>query len=197
MAPGTRRTAARKGFTVIELLLVVAMIAILGSMLLAAVMAMRAGAKKRQTEILLQQLVAAIETMKSDYGYSRALGVDKDGNVLPASDLDNIDLGKELNPKSPFWNPPPDKDMDILLNKRLKTYYEVHKHQVVANEFRDPFGWPVKYRVELMSEDVDGNNRLEHYAKEYLVSYGPDGSEGTDDDLVFYFPRTVFLGEDD
>ena len=97
--------AKRDGFTLIELLVVVAIISILGSLLLASIMVMKTRSNISKTELLLQTLVTSIETMKSDYGYTRAIGVDKDDVPLDEVDLDDIDLGKELDPKAPFWDP--------------------------------------------------------------------------------------------
>jgi len=193
---GTRKCRDKHGFTLVELMVVVSVIAILGSLLLGAVMEMRKQAKVRQCQSLLQSLVGSIETMKTDYSYTRPLGVDKDGVVLPPADLDNIDVGKELNPKSPFWNPAPLKDTEILLNKRLKTYYEVHSGQVMVNHFVDPFGNEIRYRAEQIDMDVDNNGLMEHYVEELLQSAGPNGAFDDDDDIIQHFPRRSFLGED-
>ncbi|MBN1809130.1 MAG: type II secretion system protein [Planctomycetes bacterium] len=191
----TGRRGGAAGFTLVELMLVIAIIAILGSILLGAVMMLKKRAKEKQTAVVLQNLVNSIETMKADYNFTRAIGVDKDGNLLNMVDLDNIDIGKELNPKSPFFQPALTKD-DVRINKRLRTYYEVHSQQVIGNEFVDPFGNPVRYRIELIDMDVDGNGQDEHYAEEYLLSPGADRSEGTDDDIRMDFPKRTFLGED-
>jgi prepilin-type N-terminal cleavage/methylation domain-containing protein len=193
---GARERHEKRGFTLVELMVVVSVIAILGSLLLGAIMEMRKQAKVRQCQSLLQSLVGSIETMKTDYSYSRPLGVDKDGIVLPIPDLDKIDIGKELNPRSPFWKPAPNVATEILLNKRQKTYYEVHSGQVMANNFVDPFGNEIRYRAEQIDIDVDENGFLEHYVEESLESAGPNGAFNDEDDIVQKFPRRAFLGED-
>jgi len=193
---GTGKNCEKRGFTLVELMVVVSLIVILGSLLLGAVMEMRKQAKVRQCQSLLASLVGSIETMKTDYSYTRPLGVDRDGVLLTVVELENIDVGKELNPRSPFWKPALDPDKDIILNKRQKTYYEVHSSQVVVNNFVDPFGNPVHYYAEGIDQDVDNNGLLEHYVEESLMSAGLDGAWGTDDDIVQKFPRRVYMGED-
>jgi len=190
-----RKIRKNRGFTMIELMVVISIIIILASALLGSVMIFRAKSNEQKTAILLQNLVGGVETMKADYGYTRAIGVDKDGNIITIAEMDNIDIGKELDPKSPFWNPAITK-ADLRINGRLKTYYDVHKKQVINNTFIDPFGNPVRYRIEAVDEDVDGNGRTEHYADECLLSVGKDGTEGTEDDIKVNFPKRAFLGED-
>ena len=185
-----------RGFTLTELMVVISLIVILGALLVGGIMEMRKQAKVRQCASLLQSLIGSIETMKADYSYTRPLGVDKDGNILPLIDLQKIDMGKELNPKSALWKPPLDPDTDVLLNKRLKTYYEIHSSQVMDGNFVDPFGNEIRYDIEQIDMDIDNNGNMEHYIEESLVSAGIDGAYDTDDDIVQKFPKRIFMGED-
>jgi prepilin-type N-terminal cleavage/methylation domain-containing protein len=189
--PITHKTRA---FTLVELLVVVGVIAILGAILLGVVMNAKKDTARKQCAILLQALVTSIETMKADYGYTRALGMDSSGNILPSADLDKIDVGWELDPKCAFWNLPPDKNADIILNKRLKSYYEVHSGQVMGNHLVDPFGGRIRYNAVLIEQDVDGDGTIEKYVEERLESKGPNSSVA-DDDIVQIFPKRVFMGK--
>jgi prepilin-type N-terminal cleavage/methylation domain-containing protein len=64
--PSSRRL--RAGFTLVEMLVVIAIIAILASMLLPVLAKVRVSAQKAQAKLQMQDLVTAIQKYDSDYG---------------------------------------------------------------------------------------------------------------------------------
>jgi general secretion pathway protein G len=79
---GARRTAA--GFTLVELLAVIAIIAVLAGILLPTLTAVRASALRAQTRVRFIQWTAALEQYRQEYGCYPALGVD--GRLATAAD---------------------------------------------------------------------------------------------------------------
>ena len=59
----------RRGFTLIEMLIVISIIAILSAMSFAGLMAVRKAAKRSQTILVLNKVDAALRTFRADVGF--------------------------------------------------------------------------------------------------------------------------------
>jgi prepilin-type N-terminal cleavage/methylation domain-containing protein len=95
-----RRTAMLRlrhddGFSLTELLVVIAVISMLVSLMVGSVMVVKTRAKVRQNEILLQNLKSAVKQMKAAYQYADPIGLDENGEPLDVAGLEAIDIGWE------------------------------------------------------------------------------------------------------
>ena len=174
LPPVNTRACGSRGFTIVELLVVVAIIVVIAGFLYSALVSARTSARKKQNETLLYQLAAAVKQMKATYKFSGPLGVDADGQPLDDAELEAIDIGWELDPKNPLWGPGGESAEDLHFNKRRLRFYEVKRRQVMNGHLVDVFGNPVRYYLETREvTNPDGENVT--IVDEYLVSAGPDG----------------------
>ena len=163
-----------RGFTLVELLLVMSIIAVLSALLSSTVVIARRRAKKKQNDLLIADLGRAWKTMKATYKFSGPVGVDEDGLPLPDADLDLIDIGWELDPTNEGWGPDGKLKDDLHFNKRRMRFYNVRRGQIAGGHFVDVFGAQILYRV--VQRDVsmpDGSSAP--VLEEWLSSKGPDG----------------------
>jgi prepilin-type N-terminal cleavage/methylation domain-containing protein len=105
------RAKSRKGFTLLEILVVVAIIAILVSILLPAVHGMRQKARDREAAVNAQMLANAIRSFRTEYGYWPCNNPDAGGTYSSVADqVDIIDnyllvtgIKNNHTPPVPFW----------------------------------------------------------------------------------------------
>ncbi len=136
----------RKGFTLIEILLVIALLAFLGTVSVVSLQKVRRQADKDSTQLLVNNTASAVEMYQV---HMNAVPEDDDGlTALIEKPDDESDAEK--------WAGPYLKPAQIPL---------------------DSWGNELKY--EKIDRDEDD------YGPEFKVfSYGPDGDEGTDDDIA-------------
>lgn len=138
----------RTGFTLIELMLVILLLALLGTVATVAIMNQREGAKKD----LAQQLVSttikqALEKYNMDIGHYPDDGEGGVQALLKKPSFENEKLAEK-------WRGP------YLSEEQLS----------------DPWNNLVKY--ELVDDPDNAGQKIVH-----VSSNGPDGSEGTEDDI--------------
>lgn len=85
----SRVASSRRGFTLVELLTVIAIIAVLAAILIPTVSRVRENARKAKTRVQFSQWVTAIETFRQDQGFWPDFGSEPQaGNPWRSSDLD-------------------------------------------------------------------------------------------------------------
>ena len=80
----TNFPSARRAFTLIELLTVIAIIGILAAILIPTVSSVRVSANKAKTKVQFNQWAAAIESFRSEYGYYPAFGTNSANLINPS-----------------------------------------------------------------------------------------------------------------
>lgn len=138
----------RKGFTLIEILLVIALLAFLGTVGVVALQQVRRKADRDSTQLLVNNTATAVEMYEVNMN---KVPDDDDGlTALIEKPDDEVDAEK--------WAGPYLKGATIPI---------------------DSWGNELKY--EKLDRDEDD------YGPEFKIfSYGPDGDEGTDDDISSY-----------
>lgn len=180
-----QRNAAARGFTLVEMLVVVAIIAILAAILIPTVGGARKTALKRKAELECNAIKTAIESFFSDFKY------------MPWEE----GSGRGQFVGDDKWAEDAESQKDIMAflrgeNKLGKAYLEVSsrdsKSEASAEDdegvFYDP--WKHPYRIGI---DRNLDQQIEYKGKKYkarvlVFSLGPDGEEsdgssGKDDDI--------------
>ena len=173
-----KKTENRK-FTLIELLIVVAIIALLAAMLMPAIRAVSAYAKRTKVRALANDVVVAIKQYEVTYG------------VLPCSSGDVVSSNKEVINSDQAYDDliailsqvTPDNSALPAGNKKRTVFLEVGiKYK--DDGFVDPWGQRFKIGIDsnydnkvkgLVSSDLNG--------KAFVYSKGPDKQDGTGDDI--------------
>ncbi len=83
-------TSARRAFTLIELLTVIAIIGILAAIIIPTVSSVRVSANKAKTKVQFNQWAAAIESFRSEYGYYPAFDASNKVNGGAVSSGDHL-----------------------------------------------------------------------------------------------------------
>lgn len=155
----------KSGFTLVEMLVVIAIIGILAGMLVPLATRGGEGAKKKKAEMEANSLVVAVGQFHDDHHY------------MPTKD--DAKLGKdqcfETNDKG--W-------LEVMqgTNAMAKNYLQARLNQ--DDVLLDPWGQP--YRVA-MDRNLDG--RVEYDGRKAMetvvaISGGPDKEFGTEDDIA-------------
>jgi prepilin-type N-terminal cleavage/methylation domain-containing protein len=124
----------RDGFTLIELIVVIAIIGILFAIIFPAVSGMREKARKREAEITKKGLEIAIRAYRAEYGYWPCPDPDVGGTFANAAQNDVVSRLLSTsgnNPKNiPFW-----ETSGIVTNTSTKIPFTIKI--VVTNETID------------------------------------------------------------
>ena len=145
----------RRAFTLIEVLLVIAILVVLGTVSVVAYSRIKQGADKKAAKLLIGQTVDAV----SLYQINMNKFPDSDQGLQALNDApeDEKDLQKWKDGGGPFL-----KDGKIPL---------------------DPWGNELKYELLEQTGTTSGPPFR-------VLSYGPDGQEGGDDDISSYEEKT-------
>jgi prepilin-type N-terminal cleavage/methylation domain-containing protein len=79
----SRATGRRAGFTLVELLTVIALIGLLAAILIPTTASVRVAAKRAKTKVQFGQWAAAMEQFRQEYGYYPAVDGGSGGRVVP------------------------------------------------------------------------------------------------------------------
>lgn len=172
------------GFTLVEMLVVVAIIAILASILIPSVGAAQKSAKKRKAEVECNAIKTAVEQFFSDFKY------------MPWGDPDDAKsrVGDDA------WTQTPDEHKNAMSllrgeNKLRKAYLEISTRDAKDSSsseedegiFYDP--WKNPYHIGMdrnLDQQVDytyGGSTKTYKTRVLVLSNGPDGEPDTDDDI--------------
>lgn len=183
------RVLRTHGFTLVELLVSVLIVAILAGLLVSAILIAWRKAKENQTRTLLNEIAVAVGMMRFRYEYDGVIGADADGNLLPGSTRDGIyfldepfDIVKELAPSYSAWN----GSFRPHLNAKWIAFFEVKKHMTFQGKPGDPWGNAIRYGIRIAKQTAaDGSEEEIH--TETIASAGDDEVLGTADDIHFEF----------
>lgn len=175
-----RRTS---GFTLVEMLVVVAIIAILAAILIPSVGGARKAAAKRKAELECNAIKVAVEQFFSDFKY------------MPWGDPDD----PKARVGDDKWTKEAQEHEDVMKllrgsNMLHKAYLEISSRDTKASAddeeeglFYDP--WKNYYRI-YMDRNLDqqieytyGGDKQNYKARVLVLSYGPDGIEDNEDDI--------------
>ena len=175
-----RKTSLSAGFTLVEMLVVVAVIAILAAILIPSVGGARKSAAKRKAELECNSIKVAVEQFFSDFKYM-PWGEQDDARGRVGADQWTDDASSQ-------------KAVMAFLrgeNKLGKAYLEISSRDSKASAssdddegvFYDP--WKNPYRIGL---DRNLDQQVAYGGKTYkarvlVISAGPDGEPDTDDDI--------------
>jgi general secretion pathway protein G len=149
----------RRGFTLMEMLVVIAIITMLAGMLMGGVMVAQKHAAKRRCSVLLARIALSCENYSLDFGdYPPGNGDEKSGAMLYLA----LNTEKMTGPYLPGLSTRElaDVDFDGVM------------------EILDPWERPVRYLHHSMYEGEPGRGKFR------IISDGPDGVPDTRDDIT-------------
>jgi prepilin-type N-terminal cleavage/methylation domain-containing protein len=179
------------GFTLVELLVVVAIILALASMIMAVIAAFNRDRKRQEASATLQNLALAIRTLKERYDYDGVWGKDEKGEPLKFSYKDSGNAVKTydlkdwpweefthvLAPNHPAWEDDFSKTSNPPrlphLNWNIEDKFDFIDRQLNGRRVVDP--WGVTYRYHVFTDFVDDGVKGVNYEAEVIYSLGADG----------------------
>lgn len=174
---------SRAGFTLVEMLVVVAIIAILAAILIPSVGGARKTALKRKAELECNAIKTAVESFFSDFKY------------MPWGDQDDAKgrVGADQ------WADDAESQKAVMAflrgeNKLGKSYIEVSSRDSKTSAdgddegvFYDPWKNPYRIGIDRNLDQQVAYNGKTYKARVLVISLGPDGKEydgsGKDDDI--------------
>ena len=178
------RSRATSGFTLVEILIVISIIAVLAGMVLVGVQHARQAANGALVKTTVSDLTNAVERYVQDEGEypGMELESDPDRNDFP---LLYVALFGEPRPRgkggrgAPYTNP--NEDNTVVWDESLQDYRKPDRRERFDDDVeklvRDPFGEPYVYRANKGKRMADfpymHNSTVDIYSK------GPDGIDQT------------------
>lgn len=164
------RTNQKHGFTLVELLVVIGIIALLAAILLPAVRAAFLKADKNKAEIETKAIKNAVQAFLNDYG------------KMPVPVADQGKADREFDNASSKLVVAALTANDNTINPRKVTYLEAQTNSVDGT-YLDP--WDTQYRI-VPDTDYDGKTKYDN--KTYgtvciAISAGPDKQWKSTDDI--------------
>jgi prepilin-type N-terminal cleavage/methylation domain-containing protein len=168
----------RDGFTLIEIMVVVAIMALLAGMLLGGLGAAKSKAKKTEARRAVSQIATAWNTFYADY---KRFPNEMPGNAFDLTEMNedavHIMHGQYDLREYPSHSKYKDK------NPRLTAYLDFHEGH--TGGYLDPWGNVYQLRLDQLpydsKVDVPGQSGLQFSVA--VWSNGPDGISGTADDV--------------
>lgn len=169
-SPATATHREAEAFTLIELLIVVAIIGILASLAFPAVNGALQSSKKAQARNDVHQLAAAVKNYQAEYGRLPSTQAGSDSSVDNKTLIDALTTTNTLNPRGiVFFEPKATKSKKGGLDSDGKYY--------------DP--WGKEYNIQL---DTSYDNKITdgsaYFTTVIVKSSGPDGNMGTTNDNI-------------
>ena len=169
-----------RGFTLVEMLVVVAIIALLAAILVPTLGGAQKTARKRKAELECNNIKTAVEQFYSDFRYM-PWGKPNDDKNRVGADQWAENAGDQKNVMAFLQGD----------NKLHKAYLEISSRDngssssssTTEGVFYDPWGNP--YRIGMdrnMDEQVQWNGKT-YKARVLVYSLGPDGKDNTKDDI--------------
>lgn len=162
------RRKAAAGFTLLEMLVVVAILMLLAGLILAAINAARDRAKHLKVKQAVVQLKTALDAYYADYsGFPH---ITEENSILGPYYVTGQELIQTLRGRENYNNQ----------NPRRISYMDFHRD---TETFKDP--WGNLYRVSF-DDDYNGSVVIPGGVQPVSVaawSAGEDGQDGTDDDI--------------
>lgn len=155
----------KRGFTLTELLTVIAIIAILLGILIPGVLSIQKNAKRKKTEALFGKVINSLTLYRKDHGaYPDLSGTLKDGDVLV--NLNNADQWNRFaeilalsQPDGSAFDNPEERSLIREQNPKYRRYFDLQLSELEAvggvERLVDAFGNPHIYVV--MDADLDGS----------------------------------------
>lgn len=164
-SPATATHREAEAFTLIELLIVVAIIGILASLAFPAVNGALQSSKKAQARNDVHQLAAAVKNYQAEYGRLPTRLTGSDNSVANKDLIDALTKSNDLNPRAiVFFEPKATKSK---------------KGGLYNDKYYDP--WGNEYDIQL---DINYDNKITtNFTTVIVKSFGPDGIKDTPDDI--------------
>ncbi len=175
------------GFTLVELLVVIGIIALLAAILLPAMNAAFNKAEKSQAQVEVRSILAAIQAYNNEYGKVPVRAAMQGNNDDSAGDLYAADISKSV---IKALNGIHDSSANGVPNPRKIAFLD-SQGSSTDGTFNDPWGDAAVPRQYLMKMDTDYSNSIRYTNTTYsavavVVSFGPDGVQGGGDDITSF-----------
>ncbi len=156
----------RAGFTVIELLTVLAIIGILGGLIMGAAQSARKQALVAKAKASISSLETALGMFQTDLG------------GYPTPSAGNANLVNALSEKSGTYVIGT-QSYTLPTTDWSGPYMNFQTNEIPAGQFLDPWGNPYVYEA-----GTDHGTGADYTGYVNILSNGPDGKSGTNDDIV-------------
>ena len=144
-----RRKTERRGFTLIEMLVVIAIIGVLSGLLLGAVQAVREGARRRRADTEVHDIARAVKLYRQEYG-KLPLQTAKSADVTDTVDKELVDILTA-------------KEQPVTHNPRLIVFMEARRGAVDTNTASATYGYYLDPWLQpyIIATDTDADGHVD------------------------------------